>query len=137
MSKKKYMKDVPCAYPFIVIMVICFAVCVGLSLCCSFGGIGPMADLILKAIRVVCVIFMICLFTITFLTVAVTLIQEDKYFGIAHFLKNKNNVIPFFFIKWALNGQLNIAIVGDDVKTQLKKWVLKNKNFPEEKIQVL
>lgn len=140
MSKKKYMKDVPCAYPFIVIMLICFAVYVGLSLCCSFWGIGPMADLILKAIRVVCVIFMICLFslfTIAFLAVGVTWIQEDKYFGIAHFLKNKNNVIPFFFIKWALNGQLNIAIVGDDVKTQLKKWVLKNKNFPEEKIQVL
>lgn len=27
MSKKKYMKDVPCAYPFIVIMLICRAVC--------------------------------------------------------------------------------------------------------------
>lgn len=137
MSKKKYMKDVPCAYPFVIITVICFAVCEGLSLCCSFWGTGPMADLILKAIRVICVIFMICLFTIAFLPVGVTWIQEEKYFGIAHFLKNKNNVIPFFFIKWALNGQLNIAIVGDDVKTQLKKWVLKNKNFPEEKIQVL
>lgn len=140
MNKKKYMKDVPCAYPFIVIMLICFAVCEGLSLCCSFGGTGPMADLILKAIRVICVIcviFMICLLTITFLLVTVTWIKEKKYFGIAHFLKNENNVIPFFFIKWALNGQLNIAIVGDDVKTQFKKWVLKNKNFPEEKIQVL
>ena len=43
MSKKKYMKDVPCAYPFIVIMLICFAVYVGLSLCCSFWGIGPVS----------------------------------------------------------------------------------------------